>query len=108
MTPGLLTSRITKIKLHKLSLTNPATYLNKYKAYRNLFHKTVRASKKLHYEIKFKQYAKNPKKTWELLNELTNGSKKSVDISNLVINGNTINKPESIANEFNKFFCNCG
>jgi hypothetical protein len=42
------------------------------------------------------------------LNELTNGSKKSVDISNLVINGNTINKPESIANEFNKFFATAG
>jgi hypothetical protein len=46
MTPGLLTSCITKLKLHKLALTNPALYLNKYRVYRNLFQATLRASKK--------------------------------------------------------------
>jgi hypothetical protein len=45
MTPGLLTSRLTKINLHKLSLTNPTVYLSKYKTYRNVFNATIRASK---------------------------------------------------------------
>jgi hypothetical protein len=73
-----------------------------------VFNATVRASKKLHYETKFKQYAKNPKKTWDLLYELTNGNKKKVEISNLLVDGNNINQPETIANVFNKFFATAG
>ncbi len=74
MTPGLLTSRFTKINLHKLSLTNPTVYLSKYKTYRNVFHATIRASKKLHYETKFKQYAKKTKCSGGSLDGSSGGS----------------------------------
>ncbi len=75
MTPGLLISRRRKIELHRLSLIDPANFSNKFKLYRNIFNATLRASKKLTYNMKFAQFAKNPKKTWELLNELTSKSK---------------------------------
>jgi hypothetical protein len=108
MTSGLLTSRITKLKLHKLALTKPVLYQNKYRVYRNLFQATLRASKKHYYETKFKQFSKNPKKSWELLNELTGSSRKDVGIENLVIDGQYVNQPEIIASEFNKFFATAG
>jgi hypothetical protein len=109
MTNGLLVSRRRKIELYKLSLTNPADYLTKYKQYRNLFNKILRASKSLYYDAKFTQYAKNPKKTWETLNELTSSSKnKSTKIPSLITPNETITEPTAIAEEFNSFFSQAG
>ena len=46
MTVGLLTSRKTKLKLLKLSLTVPSEEnRNKYKQYRNIYNTLMRASK---------------------------------------------------------------
>jgi hypothetical protein len=70
----------------------------------------VRASKKLHYDAKFSLYANNPKKIWNLLNEIS-GVKKASNGSNIPyieVNGNTINSPQDIANEFNSFFVTAG
>jgi hypothetical protein len=53
MTAGLLISRSSKIKLHKLALLNPSLYYNQYKAYCNMFNSTLRLSKKLFLEVKF-------------------------------------------------------
>ncbi len=108
MTPGLLISRSNKNRLYKLAINDSNQFLNKYRAYRNLFNTVLRASKKLHYETKFKQYAKNPKKTWELLNELTSGNKKKEGVSQITVDGVNITQPHNIANEFNKFFAAAG
>ncbi len=62
MTPGLLISRRRKLELHKQSLIDPVQFANLFKTYRNLFNSTLRASKKLTYDRKFAQFAKNPKK----------------------------------------------
>ncbi len=67
MTPGLITSRNNKNNLYKLSLSDPNSYLVKYKRYRNIYNTLLRAGKKLHYERKFEKYAKNLQKTWKLL-----------------------------------------
>jgi hypothetical protein len=75
MTPGLLISRRRKIELHRFALIDPTNFSDKFKLYRNIFNATLRASKKLTYDMKFSQFAKNPKKMWELLNELTSKNK---------------------------------
>ena len=64
MTSGLLTSRRNKIRLHKIALTNNnSNSWTTYRTYRNIFNKTLRASKKLYYELKLSENSRNPKKT---------------------------------------------
>ncbi len=110
MTPGLLISRTQKIELFKKSIVDPTNYLNRYRQYHNVFNSLVRASKKIHYDVKFAQHAKNPKKIWSLLNEITGNkiNKSNTNIPNIVADGNIINSPSAIANEFNSFFVKAG
>ena len=68
MTTGLLISRNTKLKLHKVALTDNVQFnWQQYRTYRNIFNKTVKLSKKIHYLSNIEQNAKNPKKTWDIL-----------------------------------------
>ena len=66
MTTGLLISWSNKLKLHKIALTDNVPYnWTQYKNYRNVFNKTVRASKKVKklYDLtNIEKNAKNPKK----------------------------------------------
>jgi hypothetical protein len=110
MTPGLLISRKHKLELHKRALIDPPTFLIQYKHYRNIFNSLLRASKKLHYDAKFTQFAKNSKKIWDILNEIT-GSKSKEKTNNIPLinaNGRILNSPLDIANEFNSFFVKAG
>ena len=102
MTTGLLISRTTKLKLHKMALTDNVPFnWQQYRAYRNIFNKTVRLSKKFHYQSNTEQNIKNPKKTWDILRELTTGKKDQTPIEKIKIDGKFITDPTQIANEFN-------
>ena len=70
MTRGLLTSRITKLNLLKKSINEPTNVnVNAYKNFRNIYNKTLRASRKLYFDVNFQHAKKNPKKTWDLIRE---------------------------------------
>jgi hypothetical protein len=78
MTSGLLTSRRAKIELLKKSLNDPTELnLQRYKIYRNLYNKLIRIAKRNHTNEMLTKNKKNPKKTWEILNDLTGKSKKT-------------------------------
>ena len=63
MTKGLLVSRLTKINLHHEALTKPNdTNLSKYKTYRNLYNKIIRASRKHYFATNLNKAKKDPKK----------------------------------------------
>ena len=63
MTKGLLISRSTKLKLLKISANNPtAENLSAYRNFRNIFTKTMRASKKMYFEANFTKAKKKPKR----------------------------------------------
>jgi hypothetical protein len=62
----------------------------------------------LYYECKFREFSKNLKKTWEILNELMVGNSGPKTISKIKANGMVIDKPKAIANEFNNFFASAG
>ena len=109
MTKGLLISRNRKNELHKTQLANPNPFnLATYKTYRNLFNKTLRASKKLYFCNKLAENAKNPKKTWQTLREIISGDSDQIVIDKIMSNGSIIQDPTSIAEEFNSFFTNIG
>ena len=109
MTNGLLNSRRQKIRLHKTALSdNSIPNWTKYKTYRNLFNKTLRASKRLHYDNQLKANIRNPKKTWDILKELTTGHKTQSTIDKITVDNQVITDPTNMADNFNKFFTGIG
>jgi hypothetical protein len=63
---------------------------------------------KLYISGKLTENAKNPKKTWQTLNELLGKSAKSEAVSQININGVPSSDPVLFANQFNDFFSNVG
>jgi hypothetical protein len=109
MTAGLLISRSNKNKLHKISLTQP-TEINRdnYIAYRNMYNKLIKLSKKLYFEDNIKKSEKNSKKTWDLLKEATNLNQPNAKIDKIITNGVHITDNKQMAGEFNNFFIGIG
>jgi hypothetical protein len=63
MTVGLLTSRRTKNKLHAKAVSEPTFInINRYKVYKTVYSRTIRAAKKLYIANKITENANNPKK----------------------------------------------
>ena len=109
MTKGILKSRATKLKLHKIAIVNPSIENgNNYRIYRNLFNKILRASKKLHYVKGLHKAQKNPKETWSLLKDALNMKQENPKIKQLNVNNKIINDSTEIANAFNNFFTKIG
>jgi hypothetical protein len=109
MTAGLLISRSTKNKLHKLSITDPSmANTQKYKNYKTIYSRVLRGAKKLYFKKKINDNIGNPKKTWDTLNELMGKAKKKDLIAQLNINDVTETEPTKIANHFNSFFTSIG
>ena len=109
MTFGLLTSRRTKITLHKKALThNTNENWLAYRTYRNLFNKILRTSKKLHYERQLNNNSKNPKKTWETLREITTGRTTKNHIDKIIVDNQVITDEQTMADSFNNFFSQAG
>jgi hypothetical protein len=105
MTSGILTSRLTKLKLSKehFSKPNPES-LEKFKKFRNMYNKIVRASKKMYFDLELKANQSNLKQTWNILNTAIKKCKKSKIISSLTLNHIETRDPLIIANSFNKYF----
>jgi hypothetical protein len=109
MTAGLLLSRNTKSKLHKLMLNNPTAFkCEGYRKFRNMYNTVLRNSKKLYFENNLQIHKKNPRKTWNLLREATNKLPKTNNISSILANGKSTDNPREMAEEFKKFFSEIG
>jgi hypothetical protein len=109
MTQGLLISRRAKIDLLKKSMVDPMFFnCEKYKKYRNLYNKLIRVAKKDHVNEQLEINKKNPKKTWEILNEITGKQKNNVYIQKICSEGVEYTNSTDKANAFNKFFCGIG
>ena len=106
MSPALLISRITKIKLASLNARSPCVLSNSnYKKYRNLYNTTLRAAKKMFFEKKLKENQNNLKKTWDILRTAINSGGQNKDpITELFCNGINHTDPVEIATVLNQFF----
>jgi hypothetical protein len=104
MTAGLLVSRRRKLQLQKISIRDPSVVnISAFKTYRNLYNRTLRASKKLYFDSNLKKAKKN-KKTWSLLKEAIGQPPSKEKIEKVVVNDSPITDPINIAETFNKFF----
>ena len=80
-----------------------------YNQARNRVKNRLKKSKQDHFKAYFEEQSTNIKKTWEGIRKLVNVKKPTnFSISQLSINGKTIDDPIAIANGFNNFFVNVG
>ena len=102
MTRGLLVSRATKNNLLKINATKRSPEsLEIYKNYRNIYNKILWASKKLYYKESFIKNRKKTKKIWELIKEVSTGTKSTHPIEKIKVNGKSITDKVEIAENFN-------
>jgi Reverse transcriptase (RNA-dependent DNA polymerase) len=106
MTRGLLVSRIQKNRLCSVSVKSPfEPHISNFKRYRNLYFKTLKASKQLYFQSALGRHQSDSKKTWEILRKAINNKRKSDNsILSIVVGGRSISDPEQMADNFNKFF----
>jgi len=109
MTTGLLISRNTKKCLHKAAVSDPSILnIERYKSFKSIYQRVIRAAKRLYFVTKLEQNAGNPKKTWQTLNEILGKTKKSDTVENICVGGENVSEPRDIANHFNEFFTSVG
>ncbi len=88
MTNGLLISWNTKNQLFKnLLIDNCPANVQKYKQFKQIYCKILRADKKLYLKKKLRDNVKNSKKTWETLNEVIGKGKNNATGEKINING---------------------
>ncbi len=105
MTLGLLTSRNSKNKLHKISIAEPTgANIQKYKQLKSLYSRVLRGAKKLYFTSKLAENAKNQKKTWETLNKILGKAKQKESLNKINIENVCESDPLKIADHFNGFF----
>ena len=80
-----------------------------YKTFRNTLRRKLMQAK-LDYHHLLNENKGNAKKTWDVINELTNIRRRSnIQPSKPTMNNHdTVSEPKIIAEEFNKFFVNIG
>ena len=106
-TQGLLTSRITKLKLDKIASQCPSVQnIQRFKQYRCIYNKLLKSAKKLYYDNELVKHKSNLKKTWTLLRQALNRKAKKSDhnIACMKINGKLNFDPSAIAEHLNNHF----
>jgi hypothetical protein len=100
---------MTKLTLHKVAIQTPIDEnIERYRHYRNVYNSLVRTSRRWYFDDGLKKAKKDPKKTWNLINEALNRSSGNEKIEKLQVDGNIITEQKEILNTFNEFFINAG
>ena len=98
-----------KHRILKLFNRNPITFGTMYRAIRNKVNNAVRDAKRNYYLFNLIQSERNPKKTWEVLNEiLGRNPNKNCNISKLITPNGTVTQPMDISNGLNNYFSSIG
>lgn len=108
ITPGILSSINRKNELFILKSNSPSSSnINEYRRYRNVLVGVMRESKKAFIQNELKNA--NPKKTWNILKELTEGSPHNETMSKKFRSNNgLVEDVDEIARSFNSFFTSIG
>ena len=110
MTKGLLISIKRKNKLYKKYLRKPRfENMKTYKDFKNKLNHSIRIAKRLYFEAKLKCATTDIKRTWQILNEVTNRKKRPSKLPSIFSSSNQdISDPIVIANRFCDYFTNIG
>ena len=105
LSPAIMKSIKTKsqyFKLYKLGIISAE--LNR--RYRNKLTSTIRAAKRLYYHRAFTNNCNDIKKTWRLIKKALCKTTNTGNIKSLLVNNNTINDYNEIAEYFCEYFSN--
>nr|CAI5839588.1 unnamed protein product [Callosobruchus analis] len=111
MTAGILTSIRRRDKLKQYLKENNDDLLRQtYTSYRNKITNLIKTSKNNYYSQKFIEAGNNYRKSWDVINEITNNNNKTkkIDIKDVTFNSNRLSSPMDIANAFNRHFNDIG
>ena len=110
ITKGLLnkTHRRDLIKKKAIS-SNDHEMWEQFKCARNQANNAIKQAKKRYFSDNLKVSKGNPRKTWNLINELTSrNTSKSTNILEIQVDNRTISSPGDMAEAFNDHFTNIG
>ena len=111
MTPDLLKLSKLKEKLYKLSIGKPkdSNESNKFISCRNNYEKLKRITKQDYFKNQLEKYKLDIRKTWSVLNTIIGRNNKKSKLSDdFDIDGDKIDDPDKISNEFCKYFTEIG
>ena len=98
-----------KRRILKLYNKRPITYKNSYHEIRNRVSNAVRSARNAYYHSNFEQSERNPRKIWEIINEiLGRKNEQKLSIKNLETSSGIVSSGQDIANGLNDFFSNIG
>ena len=115
MTQGIVRSiKVRDNMYHKLKSLDPhtdsynATKIN-LTTFNRILKRTIRHAKFTYYNDLLIKYRTDSKKTWDVINSLTNITKNKNSLKSFfIINGSKVTNSEIIANNFNEFFSTIG
>ena len=98
-----------KNKLYAKSKRHPSFFNDSnYQCYKKTLQKVMRFAEREYYDQKFTEYRNNIVKSWKVIKEVINRSRKSTLSSKFTINNKIIKDDTEIADSFNKFYVNIG
>ena len=108
MTRGLLKSRLKKLKLVDDKIREPTDEnINRYKEYRNVYNKLIRAAKQLYYKSALEMHKHDLKKSWEILRDAIRKKKDKTSLIEEIRDNNVhISDDVGMAESFNHHFTN--
>ena len=78
----------------------------KYKKMKKFVDTHIKRAKKQYYSNYFKQYSKDSRKQWQMINSLINRNKTKIKVTKLTKQDAAITSKNGIADTFNEYFCN--
>lgn len=115
ITIGIINSSKIKNSMYKKLIraqmrgnTDVGQLQEQYRATSIQFSKLLRKAKKNYYETQFVTAAKDPKKTWELINTVCGAKVKEKISSVFTIKNEVVSDRNVVAEQFNKFFATIG
>ena len=103
ITEGIRKSIKHRNKLQKLSAKWPLTYEKEFKRYRNMLTSIIKIA--IVNMSTLKDNARNPSKTWQIINDILKRKNRS-NCKSFIVQGKSITDNQEIANGFNDYFCN--
>ena len=95
------------LKIKAIKSNDPVVWA-KFKRQRNIVNKAVKQAKQSYYQTSFSDHKGDPRKTWQIINELTSRKSGKSSVKELRVNGNSVTNPTELAEEFNHHFTTIG
>ena len=95
------------LKIKAIKSNDPHDWAN-FKRMRNKVNTEIKAAKELFYNNKFTETNGDPRKTWQIIHDLTSRKAANLSIREINLNGTSISEPSDLSNAFNDHFSSIG